>query len=283
MDLPVKATAPSEFLQTRLGRSGPLVHRLGLSATYRPGRATVHRAIDEGLNYFFCFGFDQQMTAVLRELIHRDREKFVIATGAYNWIWWRSDFKRTLEKRLRQLRTDYIDVFHFLGVLRDREFPERLQEQLQLLKEDGRVRAISISTHDRQFAGSLALRGTLDAMMIRYNAAHRGAESEVFPHLESHRPGVVSFTATRWQSLLRRPRAWPKSAPIPTAGECYRFVLSNPHVDVCLTAPTSLRQFEENLKAVRQGPLDSDHLEYMRRFGDAVHAAAKRPPRFLGF
>ena len=67
----------------------------------------------------------------------------VVATGAYNLIWTRQDLRRTLEKRLRQLRTDYIDVFHFLGVMKPEEFPEPLSEELQRLKEDGRVRAVA--------------------------------------------------------------------------------------------------------------------------------------------
>jgi hypothetical protein len=41
---------------------------------------------------------------------------------------------------------------------------------------------------------------------------------------------------------------------------------------VCLTAPTNLQQFEENLAAVRQGPLSEVDMEFMRQFGDAVHA-----------
>jgi aryl-alcohol dehydrogenase-like predicted oxidoreductase len=275
--------SPDEFLHSTLGRNGPPVFRLGLSASYRPGRQTVYRALDEGLNYFFFFGFDSHMTSVLREITPRDREHYVIACGAYNYIWWRQNFRRALEKRLRQLRTDYIDVFHFLGVMRGKEFPPQLQDELQALKEDGRVRAVSMSTHDRRFAGSLAAEGKLDAMMIRYNAAHRGAEQEIFPYLEPHRPGIVSFTATRWRFLTRRPRRWSKTAPVPTAGECYRFVLSNPNVNVCLTAPTSLGQFEANLKAVRQGALDTDHHQYMCRFGDAVHAASNGRPRLIGF
>jgi aryl-alcohol dehydrogenase-like predicted oxidoreductase len=52
---------------------------------------------------------------------------------------------------------------------------------------------------------------------------------------------------------------------------CYRFVLSNPHVHVCLTAPTNLHQLEENLAALRQGPLGEDEMRSMRAFGDVVH------------
>ncbi len=109
--------------------------------------------------------------------------------------------------------------------------------------------------------------------MVRYNAAHRGAETDIVPYLAAHDPGVVSYTATRWTYLLRRTKGWPKDRAVPTAGQCYRFVLSNPNVDVCLTAPRSEKQLLENLEAVRQGPLPEDEMGFMRAFGDAVHAA----------
>lgn len=264
-----------DFLRTTLGNTGIAVHRLGLSATYRPGKPVIHKAIDHGLNYFFFFGIDTQMTAVLADVLPGRRDAFVLATGAYNYIWARQNLRRTLEKRLRRLRTDYIDVFHFLGVMRPKELPEQVLDELRELREAGLVRAISISTHDRRLAGQLAAAGALDALMIRYNAAHRGAEQEIFPHLAAHNPGLVSYTATRWRDLLRRPRGYPRDARIPTAGMCYRFVLSNPHVHVCLTAPSNARQLEENLAAAGQGPLAEDEIEFMRSFGDAVHGARK--------
>ena len=264
-----------DFLHTTLGKTGMAVHRLGLSATYWPGKRAIYRALDEGVNYFFLYGFDLQMVKALRDVLKSNREKYVVATGAYNYIWWRQNIRRTLEKRLRQLGTDYIDVFHFLGVTKGKQFPEQVQEELCALKEEGRVRAITMSCHDRKFAGELAARGALDVLMIRYNAAHRGAEQDIFPYLAGHNPGLISYTATRWSCLLRRPRGWPKDGRVPTAGLCYRFVLSNPHVRVCLNAPSNGKQLLENLAAVRQGPLDEEEMQYMRTFGDAVHARRK--------
>ena len=119
-----------DFLHTTLGKTGLKVHRLGMSASYRPGRRTIYKALDEGLNCLFCFGFDTQMTAVLRETLATRRESVVVATGAYNLILGYPNLERTLDKRLRQLGTEYIDVFLFLGVLKEREFPDRALEEL---------------------------------------------------------------------------------------------------------------------------------------------------------
>jgi aryl-alcohol dehydrogenase-like predicted oxidoreductase len=263
----------SDFLQGTLGRTGLRVFRLGLSATYRPGREAVLRAVDEGVNYFFCYGFDSQMTKTLRELFRTRRRELVVSTGAYNLIWGHPSLRRTLEKRLRQLGTDYLDVFLFLGVMKPAQLSDEVCAELIRLREEGKVRAVGLSTHDRKLAGRLAADGALDVLMIRYNAAHRGAETEIFPHLAAHDPALVSYTATRWGQLARRPRGWPETEPVPTAELAYRFVLSNPHVDVCLSAPSNLRQLEENLAAARKGPLSAGESELMRRFGDAVRRA----------
>ena len=264
-----------DFLRAPLGKLGTPVCRLGLSATYRPGRATIYKALDEGLNYFFFFGVDVQMTAVLREEISPRRDRYVLATGAYNFIWGHQNLRRTLEKRLRQTGADYIDLFHFLGVTKRHHLTSQVRDELQAVRESGLVRGVSISTHDRPFAVELAREGVLDGMMIRYNAAHRGAETEIFPHLPESDPAVVSFTATRWSYLLRRPRGYPAGGRLPSAGMCYRFVLGNPAVDVCLMAPSNVRQFEANLAEVRRGPLTDEDTGFMRSFGDTVYRRYK--------
>jgi aryl-alcohol dehydrogenase-like predicted oxidoreductase len=264
-------TTSSDFLVGSLGATKRQVCRLGLSASYRPGERAIRRALDEGVNYLFCYAIDTQLTRVAREMNADRRERVLLATGGYNWIWWHPPLKRSLENALRRLKTDYIDVFHYLGVLKPDHFGSRLRDELAELRADPRVKAVSISCHDRRLAGELAARGELDALMIRYNAAHPGAERDIFPHVAAHGTGVISYTATRWTALLRRPRGWPPHEPVATPGQCYRFVLSNPHVDVVLTAPRSERELEENLREVRRGPLPEDEMAFMRRYGAYVH------------
>jgi aryl-alcohol dehydrogenase-like predicted oxidoreductase len=261
----------NDFTHTTLGRTGLHVHRLGLSASHWPGKRAVHWALDRGVNYFFLYGFDLQMARVMRDLPKSERARCVIATGAYNYIFSRQNLERTLHKRLRQLRTDHIDLFLFLGVMKGKEFPAAVRDELLRLRETGKARYVGVSIHDRKFAGKLAAEGDLDVLMIRYNAAHRGAEQDVFPHARHHDPGIVSYTATRWRRLLHRPHGLPKEAFQPTAGQCYRFVLSNPGVHVCMTAPSNAKQLEENFAALDDGPLSDTEMERVREFGDVVH------------
>ena len=105
--------------------------------------------------------------------------------------------------------------------------------------------------------------------MIRYNAAHPGAERDIFPHLGRRTPNVVAYTATSWRKLLKKPNGW-DGEPM-TAGDCYRFCLSSSHVDVVLTGPANQRELLENLAALDKGPLSPEEDERMRRFGAVVH------------
>jgi aryl-alcohol dehydrogenase-like predicted oxidoreductase len=260
------------FLEGTLGHTGFSVFRLGLSGSKWPGVAALRTGVDAGMNYLFWFYWDRHMTQALREVLPGHRDKYFIATGVGNLGPWL--VRRGLEDCLRKLRTDYLDVFHIFWLSAGRLSPRTL-DVLRRAKEEGKIRAIAVSTHARRYAGELVRDGKLDVLMMRYNAAHRGAEEEIFPHLPASNPGVVSYTATRWGRLLRRPRGWPESERVPLAGDCYRFVLSNPHVDVCLTCPGNARELSENLAAVARGPLASDEMDLMRRFGDLVHQETK--------
>jgi aryl-alcohol dehydrogenase-like predicted oxidoreductase len=261
-------------LRTTLGSAGPQVFRLGFSASYRPGERTIRRALDEGVNYLFGYAMDTQLTRVVRGLTADRRERICLATGGYNWVVWHPPLRKSLENALRRLKTDYLDVFLYLGVMNPRQFGPRVRDELAELRRDGRVKAVAISCHDRKLAGALAASGELDAVMVRYNAAHPGAEQDVFPHTSARGVGVISYTATRWTYLLRRPKGWPQSEPVATPGQCYRFVLSNPHVDLVLTAPRNEAELLENLREVARGPLPEDEMAFMRRFGAHVHERA---------
>lgn len=139
------------------------------------------------------------------------------------------------------------------------------------LKEKGLIRAIGMSSHDRKLVAKLASEGVIDVFHIRYNAAHRGAETEVFPHLPAgNGPGMVAFVATSWGRLLKAKKMPPGESPL-SAPDCYRFALSHPAIHVCMTGTKTIEQMRENLTVLEKGPLTEDELGRIRRIGDFVH------------
>jgi predicted aldo/keto reductase-like oxidoreductase len=56
-----------------------------------------------------------------------------------------------------------------------------------------------------------------------------------------------------------------------SAVDCYRFVLSNPDVDICMTGPSDIGQMREALSALDRGPLSPDPKQRVKAIGDYVH------------
>jgi aryl-alcohol dehydrogenase-like predicted oxidoreductase len=176
----------------------------------------------------------------------------------------------SVEMALRKLNFEYADVL-LLGLWNQRP-PARILEASHKLHERGLIRNIAISTHHRPLVSDLQTDPSVGIVHVRYNAVHKGAESEVFPLLPSNGagPGIVAFTATSWRQLLN-PKRIPPGERVPTATDCYRFVLSNSSVDVCMTGPSNAAQADDALRAIDLGPMGAEDLAWMRRVGDFIH------------
>lgn len=248
-----------------LGQRG--LFRVGLSASFGLDEAGVEEAL-ERCQYVFWNPLARRVTGPLRRAIARDRGRYVVAGGptlAY-FPWQLSKY---VDRARLLLGTDYLDVLQLYWLGKMSRYSQGMVDELVRLREAGKVRALAVSIHDRPRAGRLAEEGPLDALMIRYNAAHPGAEADIFPHLERRRPAVVAYTATSWRKLLAAPPGW--TGPAMKAGDCYRFVLSSPHVDVVLMGPKDVGQLRENLAALEQGALSPDEERWMRAYGRKVH------------
>jgi aryl-alcohol dehydrogenase-like predicted oxidoreductase len=173
---------------------------------------------------------------------------------------------------LRRLRLDHADVL-LLG-WHNHAPSEAIFETCLELKRRGRVRHIALSSHQRRLFPTLLDDERIAIWHVRYNAVHRGAEREVFPAVAESpplkRPGVVTFTTTRWGHLCD-PRRTPAGERTPTGTDCYRFALSNPTVDVALAGPSNIEQMRQALHALELGPMRDDELAWMRRVGDHIY------------
>jgi len=63
----------------------------------------------------------------------------------------------------------------------------------------------------------------------------------------------------------------PPGVSPPSAADCYRFVLSNPAVDVCMMGAKTIDQMRDNLKTLDSGPLTAEELERMCMIGDHIY------------
>jgi len=257
-----------------LGRTGRQVFRLGISASYGVPASGVELAFERGVNYIYFGTFRRGAFAQALRNLKPKREKMFLVVQSYSRV--ASLIGPSLERALRKIGYDHADAL-LLGMWNHAASP-RILDACRRLRDSGRVKHIAMSTHHRplipELAQALSARD-IDLFHVRYNAVHTGAEREVFSNPAWNTPpalspGLVAFTATSWKQLLN-PRKLPHSDRTPIASDCYRFVMSNPAVDVCMTGPGTDEHVREALQALDRGPMTDDELAWMRRVGQAIY------------
>lgn len=255
-----------------LGKTGLEVGRLGISSSWSAPAEAFEEAFEKGCNYFtwgtFIKGRSTGMQEAVMNIINKgQRDKLVLSMITYahdNFL-----TNHFLKKGLKLIGADYVDIL-MLGYFPKRP-PQRLIDGALKLKDEGLIRHLAISSHNRKVFPELAKEGIFDIFHFRYNAAHRGAEKDIFPHInEESKPGMVSFTATSWKQLLNGKKMPEGEQPL-SAADCYRFVLSNLGVDVCMMGAKDREQMTENLTTIEKGPLNDDELVRIKKIGDHLY------------
>jgi aryl-alcohol dehydrogenase-like predicted oxidoreductase len=260
--------------QRILGRTGLSVGRLGVACSYGAPTEAYEEAFERGVNYFYWGSMRKaSMVQAIRNIIGKGkRDELVIVIQSYSRS--ASLLEFFCRRGLNTLGIDRADVL-LLGWF-NRPPSSRIMDRARAMKEKGMFRFLALSSHNRSLFPKLAEGSDFDLFHLRYNAAHRGAEGEVFAKLPPvNRPGLVAYTATRWGDLVN-PRKMPPGEEPLRGADCYRFVLTHPSVDVCMTGPRNTQQMREALAALELGPLSEEEMARVRRIGDYVHARYKK-------
>lgn len=275
------ASGPSlaPFLRRPASALGGPGCRLGLAT--RGGTALtaddVHRAIDRGIDFLNWPAREDGLSRAIGELGPKRHDVIVSVQFEARTA---ADAATELRWMLKTLGTDYIDLLTFYYVESADEWSEIIGpggalEYCRAAQRDGLVRRFGLTTHQRPLAAEIARGGLLDALMIRYNAAHRGAEREIFPTTDALGLSVIAYTILRWGALPRSTPDDPPQFDVPPAPIWYRWVLQNPSVTVALMAPHNSAELTENLEILSApGPLPPDDYEALTAHGRRVHRHA---------
>ena len=248
----------------------------------------VYRAVDRGINYLnWCGHPDGLSKAVYR--MGSDRDRVVVAWQIQSDT--ADGARRELEEALCELGTDHIDLVTLYYVESESEWinlasPGGAYEALAEAKAAGQIRMIGLTSHQRSMAANISTgvilpdvpangldkARPLDVLMLRYNAAHRGADQDVFPITKRMEIPVIVYTCLRWGALMKSTPDDPEGYDPPPAREWYRYALTNPSVAVALMAPNERHELDENLRLIDDwhGP-SPDEMEAMRLHGNRVY------------
>jgi aryl-alcohol dehydrogenase-like predicted oxidoreductase len=199
-----------------LGRSGLVVSKVGLGCNnfgrrigLDDARAVVDAALDEGVNLFDTADSYGDSEEILGELLEGRRDQVVIATkfgsdlrGANGPDWGaqasRRYIRRAVERSLRRLRTDWIDLYQLHRPDGVTPIDETLAALTELVRE-GKVRYIgssNLSGWQISNADWVARTNGLERFVSaqnNYSLLDRKVEIEVVPACEHHGLGLLPY------------------------------------------------------------------------------------------
>jgi len=312
---------------TTLGRTGLKVSvaglgcggfsRLGIGTGKTEGEAIaiVRQALELGVNLFdtaAAYGTEGVLGKAIKAV---PRESVVICTKApFSFSRPGADpakIVESLDRSLRDLDTDYIDVYQLHGVP-----PAAYDHALKVLapalrreKEKGKFRFLGITEtapHDLQHETlrQAAQDGVWDAAMVGFSMMHQNARDLVFPLTREHRVGTLLMFAVR--NIFSQPdRLAATMRDLAAAGEvpaslaesddplgflvhpggassivdaAYRFVRHEPGVDVVLFGTGSAEHLRSNIASILKPPLpDADRGKLIDLFGRLVGVGLDAP------
>lgn len=259
------------FLEVRdLGNTGLKTRRLGIGSTFNAPASAIEAAVEYGVNYLYWGTVRQpDFATAMRNVEKKNRDELIFTIQSYSRD--PSTVEGEVEEALKSCGVGRFD-FLLLGS-RDEKPSAAFIDVFERLKRRDLVRFLSISSHNRPFLPELLRayasgESPYELLMFRYNAVHRGAEQDIFPHVaaEVPTPFMATYTSTRWGHLLD-PAKMPDGETPVSARDCYRYSLSPDAVDMVICGPGSAAQMEEAIEALEKGPLDQDERERIERIG----------------
>ncbi len=220
------------------------------------------KAHEEGVNYFdtapyYCHN-NSEITVgkALKEI----RDKVMVSTKIpVDKCKEAGDYRRFLEQSLKKLDTPYIDFYHFWGLSRE-EYDKgvlglNLLEEAQKAKEEGLIKHISFSFHDKAehikyIIDKAEERGIpMETMLVQYNLLDRSNE-EMIQYAASKGLGVVAMGPVGGGRLAAPTDLYTKLTGKPSISTyelAFKFVLGNPYMSCALSGMGTEDMVEKNV------------------------------------
>jgi aryl-alcohol dehydrogenase-like predicted oxidoreductase len=259
--------APADVIYRTLGNTGLKVSAVGYGLGYDPEPDIVARCIDLGINYFDTapnYG-NGESERILGASIKGKRDKVVISTKANTRT--KAEILKEMDASLQKIGTDYVDVYH----LHARDTPERAPEEtieaLQILKQQGKTRAIGFSCHDPNNMADYAIKCKLDVVQTTYSYAIGGPfRDAAIKKLHDAGIGVIAMKViigltTAPKDMSQKPKLKAEETPV----AALRWVLRNPAIDTTVPHHGSIKEVEMNVRAMTGSYSPADEkLLYVR-------------------
>ena len=260
-------------------RTGDRISEIGMGTAYiveapkKEAVRTVRRAYEEGINYFDLAAADGTAFSTFGEALSdvRDEVMYQIHFGAdysnvtYGWTLDLEKVKRSVDKQLKDLKTDYIN-YGFIHCQDESSDWASYQENgildyLLKMKEQGVVRHIGASSHTPSVIHEILDAGIIDMLMFSVNPAYDynhgeyafggvDERAEVYRRCETEGVGISVMKPFSGGQLLDA-KVSPFGAAL-TQYQCIKYALDRPGILTVLPGARSEDEIEHLLRYYEQ-------------------------------
>lgn len=294
------ALGRSGLVSSVIGLGGGSSGRFGLTkgGTKADAVRLICGAVDQGITFFDGAGITGGVDELLAEGLAGCREEVLLSTKVHlgpmaepfanvrlanklsSWlarggglVCSAATLRRRVERTLKVLRTDRIDVLH-LHAVSPRQYPvaaARLVPELAKMKEEGKLRAIGLTEAFLRDPGHAMLRlavgdGCVDTIMVGFNVRNPSAAEFVIPTADATGLGVIGMFALR--GMLSHADEMTRIAHAGGIGSlsdlAYRYRRHQRGMHVVLTGTGDPAHLSQNIAAALAPPLPPDVLERLR-------------------
>jgi aryl-alcohol dehydrogenase-like predicted oxidoreductase len=225
-----------------LGKTGLKVTVVSMGVMNCSNPAVLHRAFDLGINFYdtapsYMRGTNEEMVG---KVFQGKREKVFIQTkvNPHN----EKQIRASVERSLRRLQTDYIDVLLWHGLSSPEEVSDTgLFEFMSKMKKEGKARFTGFSAHSNMASllREAAKSDLHDVALVSYNFTHsKGLRESVALAAKSG----IGIVAMKTQAGGYKKEKMGGLSPHQAA---LRYVLMDQNVSMAIPGVTTIEQIEE--------------------------------------
>lgn len=243
------------MLKRTLGKTGLETSILGLgvisSEEPQATELAIQLALENGINFIDTARGYGESEKKLGSALGSNRSEFILATKTRGFR--KEESLQELAESLRQLKTDYIDIWQWHCVHNEEELdaimaPGGAYEAMQEAKEKGYVRFIGVTGHHPVILVETMKRADFDTVMIAFNIT----KQQYIDNFLGKDPTAGFFEMAKHQNLgvvIMKPMAAGRIQK--NAKTALKFVMAH-DVSVAIPGVGKLAHLKENIEAAKE-------------------------------
>ncbi|PAD33371.1 aldo/keto reductase [Paenibacillus sp. 7523-1] len=261
---------------------------IGSNVSKQDVETLLNTALDAGLNVIDtaeCYGDSEELIGDV--LSHRRDDYYLFtkcghAAGVDGPDWDAKVLEQTIDRSLRRLKTEYVDVIHLHSCSEEVLRQGAVIEVLQRAKEAGKTRFIGYSgdTTDALYAIGT---GVFDSLETSLNIADQEAIDLTLPEARKRNMGVIAkrpianaawtfdtlpedaYPFVYWRRLQELGYGFLAGNDVQSAVEtALRFTLSTEGVDTAIVGTTKPNRWQQNADLIANGALPQELYDEIR-------------------